>query len=383
MVFAVYLQRAQNAYEELEGIIVRGQTNTDIHRSEYKGFHPSSPRKTRGLLCLLHGRYFEGKTMDNEKCHCSKTKKDSEVDREAKGVDNVLSVCSGTITYLSHISSRVCWLSVRFLFSFPLCILQILSVKFHILFFYHLSYNQKSQEPTHEIHPTDQRPTNMGCASSRPTASNTQSRKKQHQSRLSRPFDPNIPLHTIPQHSREPRRTKAQTFDAERYGDAFAKLNARSKQANPQKAQRLYVPQQPFESDRWGDTFDKLNARSNQQPQVPKKVYLPAQQQQQQCKSHQAKAKPNSSNTRLSRPFDPNIPLYAPTRQSAQQQPFDTARYGDAYAQLNARSKQPQTPRRDQKAQLTAHGYRVRSQAAPVQKQQQQRGCKGDTLYFF
>lgn len=91
--------------------------------------------------------------------HCSKTKKDSEVDRKAKGVDNVLSVCSGTITYLSHISSRVCWLSVRFLFPFLLCILQILSVKFHILFFYHLSYNQKSQEPTHEI-PSDRPTTN-------------------------------------------------------------------------------------------------------------------------------------------------------------------------------------------------------------------------------
>lgn len=63
MIFAVYLQRALNAYEESAGIIVHGQTNTDIHRSEYKGFHPSSPRKTRGLLCLLHGRYFEEKTM--------------------------------------------------------------------------------------------------------------------------------------------------------------------------------------------------------------------------------------------------------------------------------------------------------------------------------
>lgn len=228
----------------------------------------------------------------------------------------------------------------------------------------------------------------MGCASSRPTVSNPQSRKKQNQSRLSRPFDPNIPLHPITQHSQPTRRTKAQTFDAERYGDAFAKLNAHSKQANPPKPHKKYVsPQQHFESDRWGDAFDKLNARSNPQLQAPKKVYVPpAQQQQRQQKqrqSHQTKVKSNRSDTRLSRPFDPNVPLYAPTRQSTPQQPFDTARYGDAYAQLNARSKQPQTPRKDQKAQLTAHGYRVKSQAAVVQKQQQQRGCKGDTLNFF
>lgn len=263
----------------------------------------------------------------------------------------------------------------------------ISSATFPILSLITNSPATKSSKTSHE-NSSDQQ--NMGCTSSRPTASTPQSRKKQNQSRLSRPFDPNIPLYTVTtQHSRATRRTKAQAFDAERHGDAFAKLNARSKQANPQQPRKKYVPQQPFESDRWGDAFDKLNVRSNQQPQVPKKVYLPAQQQQQQqCKSHQAKAKPNSSNTRLSRPFDLNVPLYAPIRQSAQQQQkqrFDTARYGDAYAQLNARSKQPQTPRKDQKAQLTAHGYRVKSQTAAVQKQQeqQQRGCKEDTLYFF
>lgn len=49
------------------GIIVHGQKNTDIHRSEYKGLHPSSLRKIRGLLCLSHELYFEEKTMDKEK----------------------------------------------------------------------------------------------------------------------------------------------------------------------------------------------------------------------------------------------------------------------------------------------------------------------------
>ena len=90
--------------------------------------------------------------------------------------------------------------------------------------------------------------------------------------------------------------------------------------------------------------------------------------------------KPQKHNAgRLSRPFDAGIPLYVTrprkTARHSDTQAFDTARYGDAYAQLNARSKQPQTPRKDKKAQY-AHGHRVKSQAA------QHHRFKGDTLYF-
>ncbi|KAF6232274.1 hypothetical protein HO173_009379 [Letharia columbiana] len=53
--------------------------------------------------------------------------------------------------------------------------------------------------------------------------------------------------------------------------------------------------------------------------------------------------KPN--NSRLSRPFDPNIPLYVPHYQHPSVvPPVDPARYGDAYAQLNGRSKQKRAP---------------------------------------
>lgn len=107
--------------------------------------------------------------------------------------------------------------------------------------------------------------------------------------------------------------------------------------------------------------------------------------------------------SRLSRPFDPNIPLYAP---QPERRPAKSDKYGDAYAQLTARSNpnRTQTPRKDQKpvdparyadayAQLTGgseqkcgqmprkdqkvqyvQGHRVKNQAA--------KGFKGDTLYF-
>lgn len=117
--------------------------------------------------------------------------------------------------------------------------------------------------------------------------------------------------------------------------------------------------------------------------------------------------KPN--NSRLSRPFDPNIPLYVPHYQHPSVPPVDPARYGDAYAQLNARSGQKRAPtsykarqsvrpvdperygdayaqlnarsgqkgaqasRKDQKVQY-AQGPRVKSQAVHY--------SKGDTLYF-
>ena len=85
--------------------------------------------------------------------------------------------------------------------------------------------------------------------------------------------------------------------------------------------------------------------------------------------------KPQKHNAgRLSRPFDPDIPLHV-ARPQRTSQLSDKERYGDAYAQLNARSKQPQTSRKDKKAQY-AHGHRVKSQAAHHHR------FKGDTLYF-
>lgn len=88
-------------------------------------------------------------------------------------------------------------------------------------------------------------------------------------------------------------------------------------------------------------------------------------------------AKPRTqNNARLSRPFDPNVPLYMSQPYSRKTmettKPFDTGRHGDAFAQLNARSKKPQMPR--MKAQVV-YSPRIKSQTA-------RKGYKGDTLYF-
>ncbi|CAF9935302.1 hypothetical protein IMSHALPRED_010178 [Imshaugia aleurites] len=131
----------------------------------------------------------------------------------------------------------------------------------------------------------------MGCTSSRPSAPHyepqrqTNRPRNHNDSRLSRPFDPNIPLYGYEQSSSRP-------VGPERYEDAYSQLNARSKKNRAQSV----------------------------------------------------------------RPVGPE-------------------RYGDAYAQLSARSKQnrAQTGRKDQKVQY-AQGPRVKSQAA--------QRVKGNTLYF-
>ncbi len=55
--------------------------------------------------------------------------------------------------------------------------------------------------------------------------------------------------------------------------------------------------------------------------------------------------------------------------------PFDQARRGDAFAQLNERSRKSQVPRKDQKVRFE-QGSRVKSQKVRAQ------GFKSDTLYF-
>ena len=109
--------------------------------------------------------------------------------------------------------------------------------------------------------------------------------------------------------------------------------------------------------------------------------------------------KPRTQNaSRLSRPFDPNIPLYVPQKRDQNVRPVDPARYGDAYAQLNARSKpktvQPVDPGRygDAYAQLNSRSKQTRqaprtdqkvhfAQGPRVQSQKAQQ-FKGDSLYF-
>lgn len=111
---------------------------------------------------------------------------------------------------------------------------------------------------------------------------------------------------------------------------------------------------------------------------------------------------PLYNDSRLSRPFNPNIPQHLP--QTAR--PVHPDRYGDAYAQLTARSKNKSapTPRKDQKvarpvdparygdayAQLTARSkqkgqrkdHKVQYNQGHKVKSQVVQRSKGDTLYF-
>ena len=84
-------------------------------------------------------------------------------------------------------------------------------------------------------------------------------------------------------------------------------------------------------------------------PSPPRPTARPPPRRQGQAQRPQPHKPTNTS--RLSRPFDPNIPLYAPQPNSLHRakkpapRPFDAARYGDAYAQLTAGSKRAQAPR--------------------------------------
>lgn len=117
----------------------------------------------------------------------------------------------------------------------------------------------------------------MGCAPSRPSRPIPQSRRQnykpqnQNGARLSRPFNPDIPLHNDSRLSRPfnpnlPLRLppKARTIDSERYADAYAQLTARSKNKSaptPRKDQKVARPVHPA---RHGDAYAQLTARSKQ-----------------------------------------------------------------------------------------------------------------------
>lgn len=182
-----------------------------------------------------------------------------------------------------------------------------LAISYHIPSFLYTNLISKH----HRIPTTTPKaqPSGMGCASSRPANPGPKPRSRQNiqrqtvkpqsNSRLSRPFDPNVPLYDARQSARP----------------------------SAPRAKARVPPVPAVDPARYQDAFAQLNARSKQKPRAGQKT-------------------------------------------------VDPARYGDAYAQLNGKSKQnrAQAPRKDQKVQF-AQGKKVKSQAA-VQ------GFRGDTLYF-
>ena len=188
----------------------------------------------------------------------------------------------------------------------------------------------------------------MGCAPSRPSPPRPTGR-----------FDPRIPVYipNTPLYSPRPRQ---ESFDAERHGDAYAQLDARSVQAK--RAQQEAIKAQ------------KVSAvmASSQSTRVP----IPSQQQQrryqQQRQQYQQKPLPQKPATkpkdyRLTRPFDANIPVYTmPKKPQSSNQPSaqgsDAARHRDAMAKLTAKSTKTKTmPIRGgwQKAQQAKKGPSV------------------------
>ncbi|KAL9136008.1 MAG: hypothetical protein Q9175_002789 [Cornicularia normoerica] len=104
----------------------------------------------------------------------------------------------------------------------------------------------------------------MGCAPSRPIPQPRRQNdkpRKYDNSRLSRPFDPNVPLY-IPQYNQSSSsRAKSTVRPANpaRYGDAYAQLTVRSKQKSSSKAKQSVRPVDPA---RYGDAYAQLSARS-------------------------------------------------------------------------------------------------------------------------
>ncbi len=234
----------------------------------------------------------------------------------------------------------------------------IIALHSHLL---HLSdqKNQKIKNTTTSLFPSPN--ITMGCAPSKPSRPPPQKQPKptpQRQpkptaARLSRPFDWDAPLHPKP---------AALSFD-QRHGDAFAALTARSSHNHPR-------PAPPSFDQRHGDAFALLTANGQKNAPPPRKTQapLPRKTQAPPPRKTQAPSAKSQKQARLSRPFDPQIPVRA-------SRPFDQARHGDALAQLNGRSRKSQAPRKDQKVRFE-QGSRVKSQKVRAQ------GFKSDTLYF-
>lgn len=101
----------------------------------------------------------------------------------------------------------------------------------------------------------------MGCTSSRPAKPIPQpprptiKPRKHDASRLSRPFNPDIPLYQYDQPASHKANQTVRPVGPERYGDAYAQLNARSK---PKRVHSV----RPVGPERYGDAYAQLNARS-------------------------------------------------------------------------------------------------------------------------
>ena len=137
-----------------------------------------------------------------------------------------------------------------------------------------------------------------------------------------------------------------------RYYYTFVSSSSRQKHS-PQEQTLINQPTNQTTPTNQVTKKKKKMGCTSSRPSPPRPTARPQPPRQGQAQRPQPKPQPHkpTNTSRLSRPFDPNIPLYAPQPNSLHRakkpapRPFDAARYGDAYAQLTAGSKRAQAPR--------------------------------------